>query len=190
MTLVCAGPSKDHLLLKVSSSTGWKQMSEENYKHIGDRFAQVFLVSVQLQPRSFQAQNNAFMLIAFSGTQHKRGGTWSNLFYYILEPSELLAPTTSFLAPKAQGIFYLSIFFVEKEKFLFLAGSFICCPWFLVLKQVLVLPVLVQEDFGGVVQESVLFLWSPLFFCTVSFSLTAFLSHWIQKCTIYGSLVT
>lgn len=145
MTLVCAGPSKDHLLLKVSSSTGWKQMSEENYKHIGDRFAQVFLVSVQLQPRSFQAQNNAFMLIAFSGTQRKRGGTWSNLFYYILEPSELLAPTTSFLAPKAQGIFYLSIFFVEKEKFLFLAGSFICSPWFLVLKLVLVLPVLVRK---------------------------------------------
>lgn len=43
---------------------------------------------------------------------------------------------------------------MEKEKFLCLAGSFICCPWFLVLKQVLVLPVLVQEDCGGVVWVS------------------------------------
>lgn len=74
-------------------------MSEEEYKDTGDRFAEVFLVSVHLQPSTFQAQNNAFMLSTFSGTQHKRGGTWSNLFYYILEPSELLAPTTSFLAP-------------------------------------------------------------------------------------------
>lgn len=96
------------------------------------------------------------MLVTFSGTQHKRGRTWSNLLYYILEPSKLLAPTTSFLAPTTWGILYLSVFFVVKEILIFLADSFICFPWFLVLKQVLVLPVLLQEDFAFVDRVSFL----------------------------------